>query len=398
MANNLIETVSSNPYESIVVDTEWQLNDVNEQIRKINSAIKTLEMASPTSPTLLKLRERLSELQTKSEQLNTTHATAKTLLNSYNDSLANANTMAWLYQMKQAELNRAQQQVDEEYEKMYNETKRAWENYINALWNATASENAIINANAWRQWASLQSTSEARARNYLSNAQAQAESYGNLIQNLNTITDSRLKANSWYVQLSQNNVDNTLRQQIMNDYEASQNAAKYWYWSWSWSWRSSWITLPNTVKKNWTSNSTNVWWNWSWSWEAWPTVVWTPASDYYKANLWEWTYWVMNSDVAHYQNGWIEKWTLNNWRFSKNIADLDKTKVAKYVDNINKQYWEDFNLDNADWYITDKWYLVLMNTWDENWRTVDRQRVIPLWEVSENDYYIDRDWNKKYFR
>jgi len=27
--------------------------------------------------------------------------------------------------MKQAELNRAQQQVDEEYEKMYNETKRA---------------------------------------------------------------------------------------------------------------------------------------------------------------------------------------------------------------------------------------------------------------------------------
>jgi len=67
---------------------------VNEQIRKINSAIKTLEMASPTSPTLLKLRERLSELQTKSEQLNTTHATAKTLLNSYNDSLANANTMA----------------------------------------------------------------------------------------------------------------------------------------------------------------------------------------------------------------------------------------------------------------------------------------------------------------
>lgn len=396
MANNLIETVSSNPYESIVVDTEWQLNDVNEQIRKINSAIKTLEMASPTSPTLLKLRERLSELQTKSEQLNTTHATAKTLLNSYNDSLANANTMAWLYQMKQAELNRAQQQVDEEYEKMYNETKRAWENYINALWNATASENAIINANAWRQWASLQSTSEARARNYLSNAQAQAESYGNLIQNLNTITDSRLKANSWYVQLSQNNVDNTLRQQIMNDYEANQNAAKYWYWSWSW--RSSWITLPNTVKKDWTSNSTNVWWNWSEGWEAWPTVVWTPATDYYWANLWEWTYWVMNSDVAHYQNGWNERWTLNNWRFSKNIANLDKTKVAKYVDNVNKQYWEDFNLDNADWYITDKWYLVLMNTWDENWRTVNRQRVIPLWEVSDNDYYIDRDWNKKYFR
>jgi len=398
MANNLIETVSSNPYESIVVDTEWQLNDVNEQIRKINSAIKTLEMASPTSPTLLKLRERLSELQTKSEQLNTTHATAKTLLNSYNDSLANANTMAWLYQMKQAELNRAQQQVDEEYEKMYNETKRAWENYINALWNATASENAIINANAWRQWASLQSTSEARARNYLNNAQAQAESYGNLIQNLNTITDSRLKANSWYVQLSQNNVDNTLRQQIMNDYEANKNAAKYWYWSWSWSWRSSWITLPNTVKKDWTSNSTNVWWDWSGSWEAWPTVVWTPATDYYWANLREWTYWVMNSDVAHYQNAWNERWTLNNWRFSKNIANLDKTKVAKYVDNVNKQYWEDFNLDNADWYITDKWYLVLMNTWDENWRTVNRQRVIPLWEVSDNDYYIDRDWNKKYFR
>jgi len=224
MADALIETTATNPYESIVSDTTNQISDVNADIQRITSAIEKLEQLSPTSPTLSKLRERLAELKEKSDSLTATNDSAKSLLNSYNESLSNANTMEWIYQLKQAELNRAQKEADQSYRQMSEDVKRAWQNYINALWNATASENAIINANAGREWASAQSTAETRARNYLANAQAQAEQYGNMVTNLNAINDARLNSNAWYVQLSQSNADNTLRQQVMNNFEAQQAA------------------------------------------------------------------------------------------------------------------------------------------------------------------------------
>ena len=398
MADALIETITSNPYESILSDTSWQIWNVQEDINKVTSAISTLEKQSPTSPTLPKLRERLAQLQDKMSSLNKTYDSAKTLLSSYNDSLANANTMEWIYKIKQTELDRAQKEADQSYRKMYEDVKRWWENYINALWNATSSENAIINANAWIQWASAQSTAEARARNYLANAQAQAEASNNMIANLNAINEWRLNSNAWYVQLSQSNADNTLRQQVMNNFDAQQSSlnrqAQYWWWS-----RSSNLSnikLPDTTKnpKPWTNTST-----WLDVDIVDPyTITNTDATNYFTEQSAAWAYWSRNSDVAHYQNDRRSRWTLTNWPFDKNVANLDKTKVRQEVEKINKQYWEDFNLDAADWWITDKNQLVLVNTRNENWKEMMRQRVIPLEKVSDRDYYKDENWKKIYFR
>jgi cell shape-determining protein MreC len=93
MADALIETTATNPYASIVSDTTNQISDVNADIQRITSAIEKLEQLSPTSPTLPKLRERLAELKEKSDSLTATNDSAKSLLNSYNESLSNANTM-----------------------------------------------------------------------------------------------------------------------------------------------------------------------------------------------------------------------------------------------------------------------------------------------------------------
>lgn len=222
MADVLIETLASNPYESIVADTSTQISDLDAQIQQVSSAITKLEQVSPTSPTLSQLRERLSSLQSRKNWLTETNNSAKTLMNSYNNSLRNSNTLKWIYDLKENQLDTEKSTAEREYNSMAEDTKRVWQNYINALWNATSSENAIINANAWRQWASAQSTAEVRARNYLNNAQAQNEAANQTIQNVNAIREWKINTNAWYAQLSQSNADNTLRQQVMNDFQASE--------------------------------------------------------------------------------------------------------------------------------------------------------------------------------
>ena len=245
MADTLIETVAYNPYESIVADTSWQISSLDADIQKVSDAITNLERQNPTSPTLNKLRERLTSLQEKRNSLDKTNDSAKLLMDSYNKWSANLNTLQWVFDLKQAELDRAQKEADQSYKQMADDIRRTWQNYVNALWNATASENAIINANAAREWASAQSTAETRARNYLANAQAQAEAAANTQTNLNAINEWRLNSNAWYVQLSQANADNYLRQQIMNDYEAAEaeknRQAQYWnrYWWTSSRWTSN---------------------------------------------------------------------------------------------------------------------------------------------------------------
>lgn len=222
MADVLIETLASNPYESIVADTSTQISDLDAQIQQVSSAITKLEQVSPTSPTLSQLRERLSSLQSRKNWLTETNNSAKTLMNSYNNSLRNSNTLKWIYDLKENQLDAEKSTAEREYNSMAEDTKRVWQNYINALWNATSSENAIINSNAWRQWASAQSTAEVRARNYLNNAQAQNEAANQTIQNVNAIREWKINTNAWYAQLSQSNADNTLRQQVMNDFQASE--------------------------------------------------------------------------------------------------------------------------------------------------------------------------------
>jgi hypothetical protein len=341
---------------------------------------------NPTSQYLPQLKNRLSDLQQKMWNLNRQNESAKSLLNSYNDSLSNANTMAWIYQLKQAELNRAQQEADESYKRMYDDVKRWWQNYIDALWNATASENAIINANAWRYWASAQSTAEARARNYLANAQAQAEYNNNVISQLNAIEENRLNSNAWYVQLSQSNADNTLRQQVMNNFEASQNATKYWS-SWWWSSKSKNVTLPDTWNWKWTSE-----WTTEWTKNNWDDLQWSEAeyqaekmNDDYK------TVWTFNSPMLIYQDSynwtltpdrWYNTpWTifrdaydLNSWLTSNKdlvvnpneedvtkrtyaYADLDRKKTNKWLKET--EWWD---LWSTFWQISDKWY-IRFNDW-----------------------------------
>ena len=222
MADTLIETMTSNPYEGIVADTTSQIADLDAQIEQVSSAITKLEKVSPTSPTLSSLRERLASLQTRKNWLTDQNNSAKTLMSSYNNSVKNVSTLAWIYELKEDQLNYDRMKAENEYNKMEQENRRVWQNYINALWNATSSENAIVNANAARQWASSQSTAEVRARNYLNNAQAQNEAANQTIQNTNAIREWKINTNAWYAQLSQSNADNTLRQQVMNDFEASE--------------------------------------------------------------------------------------------------------------------------------------------------------------------------------
>ena len=222
MADVLIETLASNPYEGIVADTSTQISDLDAQIQQVSSAITKLEQVSPTSPTLSQLRERLSSLQSRKNWLTETNNSAKTLMDSYNNSLRNSSTLKWIYDLKENQLNTEKSTAEREYNSMAEDTKRVWQNYINALWNATSSENAIINSNAGRDWASAQSTAEARARNYLNNAQAQNEAANQTIQNVNAIREWKINTNAWYTQLSQSNADNTLRQQVMNDFQASE--------------------------------------------------------------------------------------------------------------------------------------------------------------------------------
>lgn len=222
MADALIETISSNPYSAIVADTSTQISDLDAQIQQVSSAITKLESSSPTSPVLSQLRERLSSLQEKRNWLSTTNDSAKSLMTAYSESLKNVTTLKWIYDAKESQLNKEKADAENEYNSMAEETRRVWQNYVNALWNATASENAIINANAWRQWASAQSTAEARARNYLANAQAQNEAANQTIQNVNAIREWKINSNAWYTQLSQSNTDNYLRQQVMNDFQASE--------------------------------------------------------------------------------------------------------------------------------------------------------------------------------
>ena len=222
MADSLIETMSTNPYEGIVSDTSTKIADLDAQIQQVSSAITKLEQTSPTSPTLPQLRERLSSLQSQRNWLNSTNDSAKKLMDSYNQSVANVSTMYWIYQLKDADIWTVRNESDREYSKMEKETRDMWNNYVNALWNATRSENAIINSNAWRQWASAQSTSEARARNYLTAAAAWNEVANQTQQNINAIREWKINTNAWYLQLAQSNADNTLRQQVMNDFEASE--------------------------------------------------------------------------------------------------------------------------------------------------------------------------------
>lgn len=222
MADALIETVASNPYEWIVADTTTQMSDLDAQIQQVTSAINKLEQVSPTSPTLSQLRERLSSLQSKKKSITDTNNSAKSLMDAYNNSLQSVSTLKWIYDLKERQLNSEKTKAENEYNSMAEENRRVWQNYINALWNATSSENAIINANAWRQWASAQSTAEARARNYLNNAAAQNEAANNTLQNVNAIREWKINSNAWYTQLSQSNADNTLRQEVMNQFQASE--------------------------------------------------------------------------------------------------------------------------------------------------------------------------------
>ena len=387
MADALIETAGINPYEGIVTDTTNQINSVQSDIQKVSDAISKLEATDPTHYLLPQLRERLAELQTKVKTLSNTNDSAKTLLTSYNESLSNAATMEWVYRLKQAELNRAQEEANRTYNQMYDDVKRSWENYINALWNATASENAIINANAWRQWASAQSTAEARARNYLANAQAQAEANANMVANLNAINDSRLNSNAWYVQLSQSNADNTLRQQVMNNYEAqmnaANNAARYWWWYWYWWWGSSWVTLPNTNRKNWWQ------WgdlidpydlpkdNWENQWyvdteqdkkvkqDASDTLTLLDAWAYWKEMLWtdKDAYWLYHNHVNwkvtynkwwNDRSNWLNQWWSSSYGWDSMMIDLDRWKTNDFL----KEWNDKWNLNATTVTPTDKWYLV----------------------------------------
>ena len=188
MADVLIETVNSNPYDSVVADTSTKISNMDEQIQMVTNEISKLEKSNPSSPTLSQLRDRLASLQREKQDLTQTNASAKSLSQSFNQWQQNVNTLKWIYDIKQQELAKAKAEDERAYRQMIEETKRDNQNYINALWNANSSENAIINANAWAVWASTQSTAEARARNYLNNAQAQAEAANNARATIKAIT------------------------------------------------------------------------------------------------------------------------------------------------------------------------------------------------------------------
>lgn len=359
MADALIETVASNPYEWIVADTSTQISNLDVQIQQVTDAINNLERLSPTSPTLSQLRERLSNLQSQREWLSQTNSSARSLSQSFSQWAANVSSLKWIYDIKQQELERSRNQDDAAYRKMYEDTQRQSNNYIKTLQNATTSENAIINANAWRQWASAQSTAEARARNYLNAAAQWNEAANAARQQLNAIEEWRINSNQWYVQLSQNNADNYLRQQVLNDYQSAEaekerqfqrelNWLKSWWWWSSYSWwgsRSSW------------------WWGWGWGWN--PDIV-DPYEEFQNPETPEWTntwYPTLQEIIAEFDKQWTSptydavrtrnpniteqqflKWMSDN--FSEYQNTLTDEKINAITDSYNKwdmsleDYWK----------------------------------------------------------
>ncbi len=348
MADALIETITSNPYESIVADTATQIAWIDTQIQEVVNAINSLEKSNPTSPTLTQLRERLTQLQNRRSSLNSQNNSANDLMQAYNKSSENLNTLRWIYDMKQSELNRERQESDRAYRRMYEDTQRDNQNYINALWNANASENAIINANAARDWASAQSTAEMRARNYLNNAQAQYEAANTARNNLNNIEQARLTANQWYTQLSQWNADNYLRQQAMYDLEAAeaerQRQALYWWGGNSYS-RSNKTSYNTNIKNNDNQKTPQII---EYDWPVW-------ATDFFDANYQNWAY-----------------WNVVSWNGTRTVINIWKAESA--IDKLNKQYNEEFNTKDFTTKVTDKWYAIFTDN-------QNRKRIVPLSEV-----------------
>jgi ribosome-interacting GTPase 1 len=84
MADVLIETVNSNPYDSVVADTSTKISNMDEQIQMVTNEISKLEKSNPSSPTLSQLRDRLASLQREKQDLTQTNASAKSLSQSFN--------------------------------------------------------------------------------------------------------------------------------------------------------------------------------------------------------------------------------------------------------------------------------------------------------------------------
>ncbi len=388
----LIETMSVNPYDSIVANTDSQIADINNQIQLVSNEINKLEASNPTSPTLWQLRERLSSLQSKKEWLTSTNESAKSLSQSFNQWQQNINTLKWIYDIKQQELEKARAEDERTYRQMIEDTRRDNQNYINALWNATASENAIINANAWNAWASQQSTSEARARNYLQNAQAQNEASNNARATINNLEQARMNSNQWYTQLSQSNADNYLRQQVLADMEAAENErtrqAQYWssYWWWGSRWTSSrWtnnIFDPYSLTNNNNNNNNNdnsqdqpqdiseyekelqkakeeaeKYGKWDGDSKM---FIWIPDT---RALAWSMA-WMPNTPSL--DTTYIPKVTPEEPKVEpvKSLSELDRVKINTQMKNS----WLDPN--TITYQLTDKWY-VMFRDWKWNTKYVD---------------------------
>ena len=390
----LIETMSVNPYDWIIANTDSQIADINNQIQLVSNEINKLEASNPTSPTLSQLRERLSSLQSKKEWLTSTNESAKSLSQSFNQWQQNVNTLKWIYDIKQQELEKARAEDERAYMQMIEDTRRDNQNYINALWNATASENAIINANAWRQWASEQSTSEARARNYLNNAQTQAEAANNARATINNLEQARMNSNQWYTQLSQSNADNYLRQQVLADMEAAENEktrqAQYWnsYWGWGSRWTSSrWTnnifdpySLVNKNKNNNNNNNNNN------NSKDQPQDISEYEKELQKAKeeaekYGKWNgnsnmfIWIPDTRVLAWSMAWMQntpsldttyipKVTPKEPEPVKSLNELDRAKINTQMKNS----WLDPN--TITYQLTDKWY-VMFRDWKWNTKYVD---------------------------
>ena len=390
----LIETMSVNPYDWIIANTDSQIADINNQIQLVSNEINKLEASNPTSPTLSQLRERLSSLQSKKEWLTSTNESAKSLSQSFNQWQQNVNTLKWIYDIKQQELEKARAEDEKAYMQMIEDTRRDNQNYINALWNATASENAIINANAWRQWASEQSTSEARARNYLNNAQTQAEAANNARATINNLEQARMNSNQWYTQLSQSNADNYLRQQVLADMEAAENEktrqAQYWnsYWGWGSRWTSSrWTnnifdpySLVNKNKNNNNNNNNNN------NSKDQPQDISEYEKELQKAKeeaekYGKWNgnsnmfIWIPDTRVLAWSMAWMQntpsldttyipKVTPKEPEPVKSLNELDRAKINTQMKNS----WLDPN--TITYQLTDKWY-VMFRDWKWNTKYVD---------------------------
>lgn len=223
MADALIETVDQNPYGDILNNVTSQLSELNENISKVTSAINSLEKLSPNSPVLSQLRERLNSLQTQKEQLWNQQTSAASMMASYDSASQRLDTLKGIYDLKQQQLAKQKAESDIAYDMMYEDTKNKWDNYINALWQAQASEDAIINANAWRMWQGMQSVAETRARNYLANARQQNEAALSNQQLLNDIRSNKINNDNALFQMWSADADNYLRQQVLTDQELAEN-------------------------------------------------------------------------------------------------------------------------------------------------------------------------------